>query len=84
MTASDGNLRLCKAGAQFRQGLAAKQHTQEQPVGAQRPPALDQLPDRIVTPMQAQGMDHQIMRPRFKIKTITVGNDPRLRHPRPP
>jgi hypothetical protein len=29
-------------------------------------------------------MDHQIMRPRFKIKAPVVGSDCRVLHPRPP
>jgi hypothetical protein len=34
--------------------------------------------------MQAQRVNHQIMRPRFKIKPFVIGNDPRPWHPRPP
>jgi hypothetical protein len=34
--------------------------------------------------MQAQRMDHQIMRPRSQVKDIVISNDPRPWHPRPP
>jgi tRNA pseudouridine55 synthase len=82
--AGQRRFRFGQTGPQFRQGLPAEQHPQKQPVRAQRTAALHKLADRIIRPVQAQGMDHQIMRARCQIKHVSIANNCRLRLPRLP
>jgi hypothetical protein len=55
-------LGLSEAGAQLGERLAPEHQPEEQPVRLQSASALNQLAHRIIRPMQAQGMDDQIMR----------------------
>ena len=68
--------RLGEARAQFVQRPAARQNGDAQPVGAQRAAALHQLTDRVVGPVQRQGMDHKIVRPGVQRQHIIIWHDP--------
>lgn len=76
-------LGLREAGAQFMQRLTAKQKAQEQPVGAQRMAALDKLAHRVIGPMQAKRVDHQILRAGDKIKRLCIVQRPPQMRPEP-
>ena len=65
---------LGQTGAQFVQGLAAKHQTQKQTIRAQGMAGLDQLADRIIGPMQAERMDHQILRAGGQRQNVVIGN----------
>ena len=67
-------LGLCQSGAQFLQGLPAEHQPNEQPIGAQGATGLNQLPHRIICPMQAQGVDHQILRADFQRQRVLIRN----------
>ena len=43
------------------QGLSGQREPDEKPIGRQRPPALDELPYRIVCPVQRKTVDDQIV-----------------------
>ena len=82
--AGDLGLGLGQCGAQFGQGLVAEADADEQPVLAQGAAALGDLADRILGPVQRHGVDHQVMRARYKIDHRIIGHDARLRQARPP
>lgn len=50
-----------QTGAQFMQRLPAKEKSQKQAVRPQGAPALDKLANRVICPVQAQGVNDQIM-----------------------
>lgn len=60
-SAGDFGLGLGKAGSQFLKRLPTEKKPHEQTVRAQRVPALNQLPYRVICPMQRKRMDHQIV-----------------------
>src|SRR6056297_1237354 len=51
------------------------------PVRPERAPHLDKLPHRIARPVQAHGMDHQIMRAGLQRQRVVIRNHPRPRKP---
>lgn len=56
------------------QSLPAEQKGKAKTVRPQRPAALHQLSDRIIRPMQAQRMDHQIVLPRLQRQHLVIGH----------
>ena len=58
---------------QFEQSPSSEQYREKQPVGFQGPPCLDQLPDRIVRPVQRQRQYDQIMFVIIQRKILVVG-----------
>jgi hypothetical protein len=63
------------------QGAAAEQDRDHQPIGLQRPAALDKLPDRIAGPMERQRMNDKVMRLCPQVKDRIVGHDARAVEP---
>ena len=57
----DFGFSLGEGGAELKQGLAAKGEGDEQPVGFERTTALDQLAHRIMRPVQAEGVDDEVV-----------------------
>lgn len=70
--AGHGSLRLGQTSAQFVQGLPTEHEAQKQPVGHQRVPALHQLAHRIIRPVQAQRMNHQILLAWLKTQHVII------------
>ena len=70
--------RFGQTGAQFVQGAPARQNGDQKSIRPQGPEALDQLPDRIVRPMERHGVNDQVMRFDAEIQPIGVRHDPRL------
>ena len=65
-------------GAQVGQGLSPRQDGKAEPVRAQGAAALDKLAHRVVGPVQAHGVDHQIVRLRCERQNVIVAHDPRI------
>ena len=55
------DLGLGERGAQLGQGLAAEERGEEQAVGPERAAGLDELADRVVRPVQREGVDDEVV-----------------------
>jgi ComF family protein len=66
---------LRKGCAEFMQGLAAKGEGDEQPIRAQGAAALDKLANGIMRPVQAEGVDDEVVRVFGKGEGVIIGDD---------
>jgi ComF family protein len=78
--ARDLGLGCRKRGAKFVQRLAAEGECEEEAVGAQGPAALDKLADGIMRPMQAKGVDDEVVGVFLQGEGDIVGNDVGVGH----
>lgn len=67
--------RLGQRRPQLMERFSPQHDPKEKPVGAKRPSRLDQLANRVVGPMQAHGVNHQVMPVLFQRQGLLVFNN---------
>ena len=73
------DLGLGEGGAQLGQGLAAEEGGEEEAVGPEGAAGLHELADRVVGPVQREGMDDEVVGGRLEVEDVGVGHAARVR-----